>query len=229
MRFLFVQKSSNSKTGQIPVTYSSSDTCPATCSLKGDGCYAELGHVGLAWRRADNGMGIDELAAKIKALPDGTLFRHNVAGDLPGNSKKINKTAMRKLVNACKGKRGFTYSHRRDEASIIEITKANKAGDLVVNLSADDPAEADALLALRAGPVVTVLPRDVSLAPTHTPGGTRIVVCPAVTRDDTTCATCALCAVVDRRVVVGFPGHGSKAKKAEAKALTFVRNAAVSV
>ena len=36
--------SSNRKTGPIPVSTTTSDSCPPTCSLKGAGCYAEQGH-----------------------------------------------------------------------------------------------------------------------------------------------------------------------------------------
>jgi len=43
-------------------------------------------------------------------------------------------------------------------------------------------------------------------------------VCPAQTREDVTCASCGLCAIPDRRVIIGFRAHGTRARVADAKA-----------
>jgi len=43
MKFHIVEKSSNRKTGPIPVTTSPVETCPTSCPLKNNGCYAEGG------------------------------------------------------------------------------------------------------------------------------------------------------------------------------------------
>lgn len=225
--FLFVESTGNRKTGPIPVTYSSKSTCPDSCSLKAGGCYAAGGPTAMAWRRADTGIDLDALIAKIKALPAGQIWRMNVAGDLPGNGKTVDKRSLTKLVKAAAHTKGYTYTHYDDKASLAAVAKANAAGGLVINLSADDPADADALLATGAGPVVTVLPQDVSAAPTHTPGGTRIVVCPTYTHDNVTCESCQLCAVGTRKAVVGFPAHGFQAKKAEARSIAIVRKPAL--
>jgi hypothetical protein len=60
-------------------------------------------------------------------------------------------------------------------------------------------------------PVVVVLAS--SKAVNHdmrTPGGRRVVVCPATYDVKVTCASCQLCAVAGRNVIVGFPAHGQK-------------------
>lgn len=82
-----------------------------------------------------------------------------------------------------------------------------------INLSGNNPAHADDLADMQAGPVTTVLPSD-QTENTTTPAGRKIVVCPAVTRDDVSCSTCGLCAVRDRKVIIGFPAHGSSRKRA---------------
>jgi hypothetical protein len=51
-----------------------------------------------------------------------------------------------------------------------------------------------------------------------TPEGRTIIVCPAQTREDITCATCGLCARADRRVIIGFRAHGSRARVTDALA-----------
>jgi hypothetical protein len=141
-------------------------------------------------------------------LADGQLWRHNQAGDLPGIGDKIDRQALTKLVEANRGRRGFTYTHKpMSIANRLAIAKANAKG-FTVNLSADNLAEADALASLRIGPVVVVLPSD-QLTNTTTPDGRKVVICPAVTHDNVTCATCQLCAR-QRDAIVGFPAHGAR-------------------
>jgi hypothetical protein len=47
-----------------------------------------------------------------------------------------------------------------------------------------------------------------------TPGGRKIVVCPATIRDGISCSSCQLCAISNREAIIGFPAHGTQAKKA---------------
>jgi hypothetical protein len=151
---------------------------------------------------------------KIAALPEGQLWRHNQAGDLPGNGLEIDGAALGDLVKANQGRRGFTYTHYnpRQGRNAAYIKGCNDFG-FTVNLSANTPEHADELAALNLGPVVTVLPIE-QKENTLTPGGRKIVVCPATIRDDVSCATCKLCAISNRAAIIGFPAHGTQAKKA---------------
>jgi hypothetical protein len=222
---LFTLKSRNAKTGPIAVTTSSRETCPSDCPLKGKGCYAENGPLGGLWRGLTsagplgafrNGLSMVRtldwagLLERVAGLPEGALWRHNQAGDLPHRKGKINREAVRQLVEANRGKRGWTYTHHdmRDRDNRSVVRQAN-AGGFAVNLSADDLGEADQLAALGIGPVVVVLPES-QRENVRTPEGRLVVVCPAIARDDVTCASCGLCAVRDRKVVVGFPAHGAR-------------------
>ena len=93
------------------------------------------------------------------------------------------------------------------------------AGGFTVNLSANTLAHADELAALAIGPVAVVLDAtEGERADAVTPAGRKVVTCPATYRDNVTCASCKLCAVADRKVIVGFPAHGFRAKKARAVA-----------
>lgn len=226
MNFAFARKSRNVKTGNIPVTTSDAKTCPDACPLKTSGaCYAKHGPLGMYWKKINEGQYAStwqHLLDQVKALPDGQLWRHNQAGDLPGEGDKIDILAMADLIIANSGKRGFTYTHKpvcgdKWQSNRASVAMANNNG-FTVNLSADNLSEADELKALNIGPVVTVLPREAP-AVSYTPAGHKVVVCPAQTRDDVTCKSCGLCAVSTRDVIVGFLAHGVSAKKAEAIAL----------
>ena len=218
MNIKFTRVSSNSKTGPIPVTMSSSDSCPTICPLKGNnGCYASNGMVGFHWCKTDKGEHTTDwqgLCDNVKALPKGQLWRHNVAGDLPHNDQLIDMVLLGVLMKANNGKKGFTYTHH--DMKIIDnhyaVRIANKAG-FTVNLSANNLAHADELKSLDCGPVVTIVPADYPKSGT-TPMGHIVVLCPATYRDDVQCSNCGICAVADRKAIIAFPVHGSGKNKA---------------
>ena len=110
---------------------------------------------------------------------------------------------------------------------------ANSAG-FTINLSADNPARADALANLQIAPVVTIVAHDyvrqvvrrrakrrpdkwaetigewrdrIAALPRHTPAGRRIAICPATYRD-APCQSCGACAQ-PRDAVIAFPAHGA--------------------
>ena len=219
-------KSRNAKTGPIPVSTTSASTCPDACPFKkGDngmnGCYADGGPLAILWRKVSDGYGLswDEFCQQIEALPDNQLWRHNQAGDLPGINDDIDVELLVKLIHANRGKKGFTYTHKpMDRYPNIEAVKHANNNGFTVNLSGNNPTHADTLADLGIGPVVTVLPSD-QLENTVTPKGRKITVCPAVTRDDVSCASCGLCAIADRQTIIGFPAHGMAKKKATAVAM----------
>lgn len=209
-------RSANAKTGPIPVSTTTRATCPLDCAMR-DACYASSGPLALHWSAVSAGArGTDwsTFIASIAALPDGQLWRHNQAGDLPGDGHTVDPVALGQLVAANQNKRGFTYTHYRDAASLDWIRHANAWG-FTVNLSANSLADADTLADTLAGPVVCVLPSDAT-DNTRTPAGRRVVVCPATQRDDVSCATCQLCAR-QRDVVVGFPAHGTRKRVIDIK------------
>lgn len=225
-RAAFTRVSANVKTGPIPVTMTDKGTCPNICPLKHNGCYAESGHVNIHWNRLGKpvkgnegsiyGKTWETLCESVKGLPKGQLWRHNVAGDLPSkDSETIDSLALSQLVDANKGKQGFTYTHydpnKGDNKKLIK--SANMAG-FTINLSANNLDHADALKALDCGPVVTILPLDAPKLQ-QTPAGNTVVICPAVQSDNVTCASCGICQKVNRNVIIGFPVHGISKRKAE--------------
>lgn len=214
----FTRRSRNSKTGDIPVTTTSEESCPHACPLKGNGCYAEGGPLAILWRKVTErkaGLAWDAAMAEIAALPKGTLWRHNQAGDLPGIGDAIDTAALAQLIKANRGKRGFTYTHKPLTGGNDGAIAAANAMGFTVNLSANNLAHADELAASNVGPVVVVLPADQTTA-TVTPEGRRVAICPATISDKVTCATCGLCSKANRKAIVGFPAHGASKRKASA-------------
>jgi len=230
--------SSNGKTGPIPVSTTSKDSCP-DCPLHA-ACYAGSGPLALFWQKVTDGRAgvpIDIFAAQVSALPYLQLWRHDQAGDLPGRGNEIDVDSLLQIVNANRGKRGFTYTHKPvlngefAESNRAAIKHANQHG-FTINLSGNNFANADELAILDIAPVVVALPTeygrkvkkgdwDESLdeyrartadLPKETPNGNLVAVCPA-TYLDTNCAKCQLCQRQNRKCIVGFPLHGTTKKR----------------
>lgn len=204
----WTRESKNVKTGPIPVTMTDRDSCPTSCSLRERGCYAEESRNSrIHWSRISKyGMSWADFLAHVRALPPGQLWRHNEAGDLPGIGDAIDKTKLLSLVEANRGRRGFTFTHKPLKGNRQLIKTAVRNG-FTINLSADSIAQADTLF--KTGlPVTVVVPASWPSRATRSPGGNIVVVCPAQRRDDMTCATCKLCAIPDRGLIVAFRAHG---------------------
>ena len=213
MKVHLTLKSANAKTGPIPVSTSSAETCPEACPFKAKGCYAKGGPLALHWSKVTSGeRGIDWSAfiAEVRKFPAGQLWRHNQAGDLPGIGNAIDGVKLAQLSKANDGKRGFTYTHKPPTGSNLSALKrANRAG-FVVNLSANSISHADKL-AKTGLPVAAVVPQE-SPDRFTTPECNRVVICPAQRVDGISCDKCRLCAKADRGFIIGFKPHGAGSK-----------------
>jgi len=218
MNFALTKISSNSKTGTIPVTVSNRGTCPPSCPLLKNGCYAEGYYTQLHWDKVTNGergTNWDEFISAIKSLPKRILWRHNVSGDLVGANDIIDAKALAQLVRANRNKSGFTYTHypMDNDNNVQAVKRANDAG-FTINLSANNINQADHYKALGVAPVVVVVAEDCEKV-TFTPNMNKIIVCPAQTSDKVTCSSCGLCQKTDRTYIIGFRVHGTYTKKAK--------------
>jgi hypothetical protein len=213
--------SSNQKTGPIPVSTSSSETCPSACALRESGCYAKSGPLALHWSKVskgERGSNFGEFCNSIEQLPANQVWRHNQSGDLPGEDNQINGEQLSQLTKANSGKKGFTYTHKPVLGNSFvarqnrkHIKAANKNG-FTINLSANNIGEVDKLVKLKIGPVVTVVPEN-SPKTIFTKGGNKVITCPATySNSNVNCAKCQLCSK-QRSVVVAFPAHGTAKKK----------------
>lgn len=216
---LFV-KSQNTKLGGIPSSMTSRGTCPTTCSFYEHGCMSEYGKIAYHWRTVgESGDTWEKFCADVAALPEGQLWRHNVAGDLPGDGVTIDRDALEDLVHANRDKRGFTFTHHSytngpDIETVLHnesaIRYANRNG-FTVNISCDSLEQADRVARFQkvdgAVPVVVVVPHDAPIR-LKTPEGRRVTICPAETEAGMTCADCRLCADANRKTIVAFQSHG---------------------
>lgn len=211
--FALTVESGNRKTGNMPVSTSHKGTCPDACPFKQKGCYAKAGYVNIHWSavtKEERGSDWKAFCEAVKSLPEGTLFRHNQAGDLVGRNDRINLTALRQLVKANLGKKGFTYTHYPLTAHNVKaIREANEKG-FTINLSTNKASEVPD--AMKHGlPVVTVLPTGTT-ARIQKVGGATIMTCPASLGKDISCKECTLCQKRDRSYAIGFVAHGNGKK-----------------
>lgn len=220
MRVRFTKVSNNAKTGPIAVSMTESKSCPDTCQLKANGCYAKMSYTGIQWRQLDKGThGIewDKFINELGNLPYGSIFRHNVAGDLPHRDGLIDHHKIRDMVYSLKKKQGFTYTHHLlNQWNIAVLKKANQHG-FTINASCDNLDQVDKVMKIGL-PAATILPES-SGKTTTTPAGNTVVTCPATYNDKVTCSNCGsgkpLCARADRTYAIGFPVHGAGKKKAQ--------------
>ncbi len=210
MRANLTRVSQNAKTGPIPVSITEPASCPRGCPIREKGCYALAFPLGLHWRRvALTGATWAQFIREINTLIAGQLWRHNQAGDLPGDGHEIDAEALGELVdvNERRDLRGFTYTHYPIGHSgvaarnLLAIRDANARG-FVINISTNNQAEAAVVRREYPDlPVVTILPID---------GGEDagdVVTCPNHVDKRIQCDRCELCSVVDRDFVIGFPAH----------------------
>src|SRR5229473_2961075 len=166
MRAHFIAASQNAKTGPMPASIIEPASCWPGSALYENGCYAETGALALHWDRVSQGVrggSWSEFCTKVAALRPGRLWRYAQAGDLPGYGSDIDRAMLKELVAANAGKNAIAFTHKPvlgDDIVATEnrrlIAAAVKAG-FTVNLSANNPANADKLAELGIGPVVTVL------------------------------------------------------------------------
>jgi len=238
--FILTVKSGNRKVGKgTPVSMSTMATCPPSCKLKA-GCYATCGRLGLVWfkltvGKLTNGVGFTEFCRRVAGLGDNvTIWRHNQAGDLPGNNNRLHRGRCLQLARAnCAGGRnrgGYTYTHYpmfKDKGIPESVAKHNRgvvrdmnALGFTVNLSADNADHADQLTALDIGPVACLMPMDADKR-VKTAEGNTVLPCPAVLDgSETNCVECKLCQIRTKpsgaaRVIVGFPAHGTSKRRAD--------------
>lgn len=212
--FSFTAKSGNEKTGPIAVTRTDKRSCPDSCPLKGAGCYAEGGPVMIHWKKLDTaGLSLKQLCDSIKTIVDGALWRHNESGDLPGYNDKIDTKQLNMIVDANKGKRGFTYTHYPlVQHNIKAIVNAVKKG-FTINASLNNLFEISSVKHLNI-PKVVILPDNAPIKFEY--DGVPVMACPAQIKDGITCHKCGLCQKPDRKMIIGFYPHGFRKNKVKA-------------
>ena len=213
--FALTQVSKNTKTGPIPVSVSDRSTCPTTCPFYTKGCYAKYGPQWIQWRRVSNderGVIWAEFLTLIRKLRRGQLWRHNAAGDLPHNSGDIDYIQLKQLIDANKGRKGYSYTHHvLNDHNRVCLENTNSLG-FTVNVSTESVEYADRVMTEYKLPAVAVVHSTKTDRFYKTESGRRVITCPATIHENVTCATCGLCQIADREFIIAFPAHGTAKK-----------------
>lgn len=220
--------SNNRKLGPMPAATASRDTCPDSCPLKQNGCYANHGPLAIHWdnlNRGTRGVDFDEFCEQVRHLPGGQIWRYGQAGDLPGSGDRLDEEKVLKLAEANAGRPVILFTHYPPTPENQLVMRAAMEKGLHIILSADDLEEAD-LFAGMGFPVAVVVNSFYHRAKgealsqwrhringvPRTPGGRKVAICPA-TYTDTTCLECQACARLSAGKIIGFPAHGKMKRK----------------
>lgn len=223
--FGFTPLTRNKKLGFASTSISGQETCPDTCLLKKSGvCYAKTGRLALHWSKANKSWA--DFLASFDVLPDGFIFRHNQAGDLPGKGNKVDAKKLGELTRKVSRLRAFTYTHKpilpvkgvsKDTVARnrTAIEAANRNG-FTINVSCDSLAQVDAMKKAKVkAPLTVVLPSNAPLTQ-KTKAGHKVIVCPSQHIDGMTCSKCMICHNQKRGFAVGFRAHGTQKKRLDA-------------
>lgn len=210
-----VELSKNSKLGGASATYVTQDSCPDSCALKKNGCYAENDLVGMITSRLNtdaNGQYSPLKIAKIEAAAIGTLsgkrhLRVHVVGDCRSNASA--KVVAKAMIGHAKkfGKKAWSYTH-----AWKTVEASSWLGQSVL---ASCESTRDAKLAMDRGYAVALVVTDFQSNKAYDLDGLKVIPCPAQVRE-TNCTKCRLCmgsiSLLDKGAVIGFIPHGAKKK-----------------
>ena len=223
-------KSSNKKLGGLPASTTSADSCPTTCGLY-HACYAKKGPQSWHWSKVNKGTrGTDwpSFLSQIEKLKPGSLFRHNVSGDLPTiNGGLLDVVKLDQLqcatTNANVGL--YTYTHWHTDKTFgktnVDSIKRFSQPGFVINVSTESVD--DALFYREIGCDVVLTNTTVFefavesiqkkqgllkiCSVENLDESVNVIPCPEQYTDSATCKTCKLCSRYNRDYVIAFKEH----------------------
>ena len=213
-----VLHSKNVKVGDVAATYAPiSKTCPTSCPLRDNGCYAQSGNVGFKVRRTEeysDGLSGDtvatlegdEIADMARHAPTGHALRIHVSGD---STTDFRASQMARGASVWPGK-VWSYTHawrtvRRTSwgrvsilascESIHDVIQANRFGYASALVVAEHPKDGRAFT---------------------TSEGVKVIPCPSQTRG-VKCTDCKLCwndsLLISQAACISFAAHGATKKR----------------
>ena len=215
----------NSKTGHVHKASAPALNCPDTCSLKGNGCYAENWPLRLQWAKQQQGLSsrsvtFKELLAQLRRIPAGEKVRMWEAGDFATTpTGGMDPLKLLQIIEALRGKRAWAYTHHIPGLRSVtnQFLLTAKDDGFTVNLSFDNNETLMDLFMDQGHACVIAVPSTEARKQWRTAGGHRVRVCPAHHHKGTvTCANCMLCHQRPADMAIAFPAHGTKFKTADA-------------
>jgi hypothetical protein len=217
--YQFVANSHNKKTGAMPVTSTSSNSCPVTCGLYND-CYGKSSYTRLQWDKLDKkGIDFNQLMNLINSLRKNSPIRFNVVGDLTNNNGIIDSNKLIKLANTVKNRALNMILYTHLELSYLNVAAFKLAflKGLHINISCETIDKAkqalnyglNSVIVLPMGSINKVLKIDDFI----------IVRCPNEYNAKIQCVNCMLCSKdrVQKRVVIAFTAHSTTKKRLSEK------------
>lgn len=208
---LLIPRSSNRKTGPLPVTSRPEETCPSDCPFlpggEHGGCYGTGRIMAMARRRATT-MSVDDAVEAIlaKRSPAARFLRDRIVGDVLAEDGTVDRDYLAGIseVGRRVGLQVFGYTHAWRRFTRGDVRFVRRLG-YVMNASCETREDIHDAVGLGLLPVVV----NDNLQDGEMIAGLRVVTCPAQTREATTCASCGLCARPQRACVVRFRIHGT--------------------
>lgn len=217
-RLFGIMHSKNAKVGDVAATYAPiRQTCPASCPLRGSGCYAESGNVGFQVRRLEkttsglNGDTVavlegDEIAHMAAHAPRGHAMRIHVSGDATSDFRA---SQLARGAAAWKGPI-WSYTHAWREV------KRESWGRVSVLASCERPEQVLEAHKRGYGAALVVGHHPKDGRAFRTPSGVKVIPCPSQTRD-VKCTDCRLCwddkRLLEQGACISFAAHGSTKKR----------------
>ena len=213
-RYRFSLHAGNRKTGAIAQGYTSGNSCAERCAFNHkNGCYAAYWNTFRVWKEtiSPKSLTLAEYCKCIESLPEGSLFRHGVAGDfaIPGTSS-LDVAEIRAITGAA-GRAGvklYGYTHcEQNSALFAELTRAREEDGAIINCSCERLDQAKRVQAAGCDAVLAApeLTQELKAA--------GCILCPAIkSRGAINCAQCKICAK-HRKAVVVFTPHGAGSTK----------------
>jgi hypothetical protein len=212
-----VEVSRNEKTGPVSATYAPQSTCPSTCPLRGNGCYAESGPAGATTARVNlnsEGASITELARieaeGIRSLSGKLPLRIHVVGD--ANTDECASIIAEAAEDHTRkfGQPVWTYTHA------WRTVRRESWGNVSVLASCESPAQAREAMA--RGYAASIVTSSHDGASVTFKDGVKVLPCPQQTGTKNNCAGCQLCfkgeTLLRHRIVIGFAVHGIQKTRA---------------
>ena len=234
--FHLSKKTSNKKLGKIASSTSSADTCSVSCPLYHD-CYAKRGPQSWHWAKVtkgERGVDVGSFCEQVESLKPGTMFRHNVSGDLPYVShyegetwRLIDTEKLDKLqcaaVNADLKFYTYTHLHTDDRygAANSDTILRFSGHKFVINVSTEtvesavdryrngfDVVITDSTVFELAVNAIKENKRPLMIADSQDLNNpVKVIPCPEQYTDTAKCETCGLCAKANRKFVIAFKKH----------------------
>ena len=215
-----VMHSRNEKVGDVAATYAPiAQTCPVSCPLRDNGCYAQSGNVGFQVRRLERDLhGLngdtcatlegDEIAHMAAHAPLGHAMRIHVSGDATSDFR------AQQLARGAAVWKGpiWSYTHawgsvaRESWGRVSVLASCESLAQVPVAAS---KGYASAIVVVAHHPADGRAYRD-----THT--GVKVIPCPSQTRD-VKCTDCRLCwddqLLLQQGACISFAAHGATKKR----------------